>query len=342
MLRLFLLGLVALVIDSSTKDVWILLLDSRDPEPICTARPAPHHPVLIFERSSLPEDEKKNKALSGDEGEKIKRRLNLAKQPYGWFLENDVIQITGLKAGALTPVYDKRPKLLKLPTNQEQAKDLSWAVHIAKEGDIAGTISKDYLDVDEIHPDLAGLLQLSKVQGSVKTFSLGRVPPDCPKPQEDPRKGVVPNLKFKDPPRWWGSADLNQAVADIIIVELELKDKKAKVTAGARSTELVLGGSGYIDVALGNLTRLPPSAQCEPLHALHEVDAHFGLYMNLVKKAAECNELPLPAMGPLKVDAALVQPKEIPDFLLELGERGDVGSLSRPICTTTVFVYEPE
>jgi hypothetical protein len=316
-LRIFLMGLVALVPSENPKALTVVLPNATSHQ---------HVPVLVWDPH--------NSGEAGD-GAEIKKQLSLAEAPNGYLLHGQEIALARDEGPALsfTGGVSGRANRRLLPAmpRARDAGDFSWVLSMEQLTDGGGQISKEYYGRD---PGMvAGRMTLE--HGTVKTFGFADT------------NGAVRAMRFVGMGR--GSLrTTRQAVADVAVVEVKYSGWKqgdevvfelTSLRNGADKQEIHLAADdkGEINVLLGNLSPLSCAALEQPSPA-----AHFDLYYSLLAHPRDCAGRQLPqlgrAMSGRDVDPGLDRLPTVLQVVSKSACGGDnKGGIARPICMITSF-----
>jgi hypothetical protein len=318
MLRLFLVGLVGLAPSFHEGELFITL-------PSTVGQPEEHFPVLVY-------DTKRNGGEPNDWSE-IAYKLGVVgdprQKPGGILLKGELIEIRkGVKEGSLDFVLNRRQRrwydwIGAFPKNRYEATDFSWVPFM----DSFSLRSASLRKPSEIQEKVAAVMEIEKVKGCVTTFSLAQ------------RGEKVPSLTFRKPGTPCLPWTFRQAVADVVLVSMELKDSQVTILIGGRRLKLKSESGKDIDVLLGNLTRMPASCEEERMSEAK----HFSHYYDLALDIGAKEDVKIPVVGLFGIAAEKVQPTscDIPFVMSFVGsgqrragkcvEKGK-GGYNRAIC----------
>lgn len=345
-LRLFLIGLIALVPDKEKGAVTVVLREMRQAKEI-------HYPVLIYQCS---DDVAMSQCgiLEGDELE-VNDILNESSVFGGRIILGEQIRIAGGADGALSfaPGRDRgwfgrtiNSVRGDLPNDRRDGKGFSWVPEMSNISPRHGRIASRHL-ANPSAREIAGVLDLRDIKGTVSTF--GFVDMGC----------QIYSFTFKQSAESPSLIDDKQALADITLIEIPLQGDEATLTftsfGGEPAPPLILrdsDGDSLIDVVLGNL---PPyeDLDCSDMHAT--ADMHFALYYPLADLASP-GPIQIPFRGSRKVFNAVGEgpPPSRPGVVgfveaepcltspgVSVCVDPHPASTNRPICTQVVF-EQPE
>jgi hypothetical protein len=365
-LRIFLIGLIALIPNEKSGSLGVALLDARNEH-------TPHLPVVIYNCKNIPDEGARSECGLKDPGEckeddnECKERSSLISflGKDGNFdallLHHDRIFLRGAQpccglgncrggecevdyiSGRRRLVYDNliSPFMGDAPRTREEAEDISWVPSMSKVSFQSRSFDRDH--ISQNLPGLAGFLNIDGLKATVSTFGLVDF------------DQMIPSFTFKKLASGRPITDYRQALADIVLVSLPLGESISKVTielasdsGWPRKVDLEVNGKDQsIDIVVGNLAPLlTEGVDCEFHGPI--VDEHFELYYRLARPATPgYREAEVPFLDKLMTKKVNVEypPPPIVAFV-EGGDKcsrvqqegGPLPSSSnRPICTQVLM-----
>jgi subtilase family protein len=328
-LRLFVMGLVALVPSDDSKDLMLVLQNASH------VGTHPHVPVLVC-------DPQQSNCRMSDRNEwaEIVQALNLdvSGKGAGLMLKGEEISLLGPIPGELRVQRGRERhwwhKFIGIcPTELLQAADVDWVPAIPEFDPSAGVIDESHLNSPS-QKQIAALLPLVGVKGVMMSYHYPAL--------REEHRAYVHSLTFKTKGSGVPMRAVRQAAPDVALIELQIKDPKVRIElrsfAGAtRYLELApRPGGRVVDLLLGNLT--PLGGMGAPIQN-DSILEHFNLYYRLSEVAPDRPKLP--HIGDRRVDANRVA-RELPSVIrLVSRQRGAAGGVDRPVCTKAEFVRSP-
>lgn len=339
-LRIFVMGLVALVPSEDRTDLTVVLQEARHHD---------HYPLLVYEcenvyprtadceRSDDPNlpDERVRRFLRS---KSVIRNGNASSSAV--VFEGQELKISGLVRGKLlfNSSWDAdwwHRVTGVVPESRTELHSFSWVPEMAKVSPAAGRIARRHL-YEPNASEVAGLLWLEGIEGTVQSYGLANL------------RNEIRSLTFKnsnqDLPVW----DFKQALTDILMIDVPIDGDTVELTFKGFS-----GGEikrklkprewdRTVDVLLANIGPIPE--YCPEDEEAH----HFAFYYDLAEQ--QNVEREIPEVGRARIESAGLEPP-LPRVIQFVGEGSclrRVASLasraggvlmgsSRPICTVVVF-----
>lgn len=343
-LRIFLIGLIALVPDFGHGTLKVVLQDVRETH-------SPHYAMIVYECKNLPDEESRKTCGTVTHNGLSPRVLSYSSKFDYRLLDHEFVRLSGAVPGFLTFKRGSRKGQIgsgitgSVPRNREEAQDFSWVPEMAKISPRHSKINNDLLG-EGLGGQIAAVIDLRNAEGSVSVFGLVDIDQE------------VRSFTFKRRASDSPLIDNRQALADVTLIEIAVPlfgediEKAPSVTFNVKgrhgkSSNLELALAPYeksIDVVIGNLAPfLKRGNACDAPEPIF--DEHFEFYYELAAAPPpEYREAEIPFKGRKKAPKMNLEypPPPIVDFIgtsycsRQVGD-GFPSSSNRPICTQVVF-----
>ncbi len=361
-LRIFLVGLIALVADKEKGTLGVVLLDTGFGHHTHAVK---HYP-LIFNACKNVKDstDRRNCGVKDYDPLVAARVLSKPTADYGVTrLLNDRISISDaiqpccsqnppqecqadcrvkFAGGRRRPFYDRAGDSFagNVPGKREEAEDFSWVPEMQS---VDPAYSRYKFDVSgEIPGRVAGLLEVTNKEAFASTFGFVDM------------NDLVPSFTFKRLSSEHPMSDYRQALADVVLIKIPLGEnvQDVKLILDGKDEQgnplqrkislTVFGDESFIDIVVGNIAPLfdGPTCATPPL-----ADEHFEQYYELARaKLPVLREAQIPFIGrrtEKKINVEVDSPPvlsfvEAPVCNVSAGGLHPSSS-NRPICTQVVF-----
>jgi hypothetical protein len=325
-LRLFVMGLVAVVKGAEPGSLTLVLQNAAN-----------HIPILICDPYNCTLDPKHI-----NQGPDIENLLNLESGDVtGYILEEEEITLKGVEQGSVRAVEEMwKPHWYDywtgaVPANRNEAVSFGWIPYMKEVMSDAEFIEEDYL-LKPWDYEVAGILPLKGLAASVSSFHLVEI------------DGSVCSLTFMKPPERLKMHSVKRALPDVLLIEIPVNQPNVTISleeyGDASSTRSMQTqpeyGARSVDVLLGNITPCEMGGNTSP-----SID-HFNHYYDMSAVPISNGRRQFPRKGWKCVDANLVNPKEEPPVLDAVSCTGEFsadfkrhpkGGLSRPMCTFSSY-----
>lgn len=334
-LRLFVMGLVALVPSKDHRSLSLVLPNDAE-----------HFPVLICDPAS--------EGCTMNLAEEVTTSLRVRDQPRGVVLNGSEVTFEGLQPATehgqgLAPARGERRRhfllgLANLPKAAQEIQDFSWVPTMRRISARAATIDPTYLQ----NPDpkkLSGLVKLTGVQGTVRVFSLAEIASTT----QCFGNADLAVVKYKGN-KWYSRSRMRQAAADILLIEIPVVAKELTVAlsagGGPQKTKLTLKPKNpgqTVDILIGNITALGNEGAFTAEEQQRALSGHFKHYYGLAMGFDPAKDpVRLPRIGRRRVPARGLDPRleDMPEVIRVVSVEKDsegVGGACRPMCTFCIF-----